>query len=197
MRVMTRRIAGLEPGEWDQRAKRGVQGVFDGLAPEWHTRTSPLRTQVVEDALERGVGRFGASGSLALEIGSGIGTYSSLISKYLGPTVSMDLSFRMVALAPRASSRVVADGAQLPIADGAADAVVLINAFFFPDEVERVLQSGGLVVWVNSSGPDTPIHLNTEDLVAAVPFSVDGVDSMAGVGTWCVLRRLEEPSGEQ
>ena len=48
--------------------------------------------------------------------------------------------------------RVLADGARLPLADGAASAVVLVNCFLFPAEVDRVLGPDGVVVWVNSSG---------------------------------------------
>ena len=36
-------------------------------------------------------------------------------------------------------------------------------------EVERVLSRGGAVVWVNSSGEQTPIHLSPEDVRAALP----------------------------
>ena len=48
--------------------------------------------------------------------------------------------------------RVLADGARPPAPDAAADAVVLVNCFLFPDEVDRVLAPDGVVVWVNSSG---------------------------------------------
>jgi hypothetical protein len=75
------------------------------------------------------------------------------------------------------------------VADGAADVVVLINAFLFPAEVERVLASG-VLVWVNSSGEDTPIHLSTREVVSSLGFPVEGVESRAGVGTWAALRRL-------
>jgi hypothetical protein len=45
------------------------------------------------------------------------------------------------------------------------------------------------LIWVNSSGEQTPIHLTTEEVVVALPFAVSGVESRAGAGTWCVLRR--------
>lgn len=44
-------------------------------------------------------------------------------------------------------------------------------------------------MWVNSSGEQTPIHLTSAEVVAALPFEVTGVESRAGAGTWCVLRR--------
>jgi hypothetical protein len=77
----------------------------------------------------------------------------------------------------------------LPLADGAAEAVVLVNCFLFPQEVDRVLAPDGVVVWVNSSGDQTPIHLPPSDVVAALPGRWQGVESEAGAGLWCVLRR--------
>ena len=49
---------------------------------------------------------------------------------------------------------------------GEVAAVVLINAFLFPAEVARVLSRDGVLVWVNSSGEQTPIYLSPSDLVA-------------------------------
>ena len=70
-----------------------------------------------------------------------------------------------------------------------ASAVVLINAFLFPEEVVRVLAPTGVIVWVNSSGEQTPIYLSPEDLVAALPGEWTAVASRAGPGHWCVVRR--------
>ena len=85
--------------------------------------------------------------------------------------------------------RVQADGACLPVPDGFADAVVLVNAFLFPHEVDRVLAPGGALVWVSSIGPRTPIHLPPDRVEAALSGPWDGTSSAAGEGTWCVLRR--------
>lgn len=190
MRVMTRRIAGLEPGGWNQEASREVASLFDGLAPEWHTRTSPARTRVVRDAIARGLEPLLADHRLCAEVGSGIGTYSPLLSERFDVVLSIELSWEMLARAGDVTCRIQADGERLPIAGGHADAVVLINAFLFPGEVERVLADGGVVLWVNSSGEETPIHLTTAEVAAALRFEVEGVESRAGAGTWCALRRV-------
>jgi SAM-dependent methyltransferase len=190
MRVMTRRIAGLEPGGWDSDSERFVTDTFDSLAAEWHTRTSPETTAVVEDALERGLDRLAERNRLAIEVGSGIGTYSPLLTPRFERVVSFDLSWEMLRRAGGHSLRVQADGGRLPLRDGAADAVVLVNAFLFPAEVERVLRSGGVLLWVNSSGDQTPIHLTTEEVETALGFPVAGYESRAGAGTWAALRRV-------
>lgn len=190
MRVATRRAAGLDSAGWTGELRSHVERYFDDIAGEWHTRTSPQRTAVVTDALVRGLGAMDVPAGLAIEIGSGIGAYSHLLSERFPTVLAIDLSLAMLQRAPIAPAhRVQADGAQLPLRDASAAAIVLINAFLFPAEVERILSPGGAVVWVNSSGEQTPIYLSVDDLVAGLPGEWTGMSSRAGVGLWCVLRR--------
>lgn len=190
MRRATRRAAGLDEGGWRQDLRNEVRDYFDALADEWHTRTSPERTLIVDDALTRGVESVGAPSGFAVEVGSGIGTYSPLLASRFGTVIAVDLSLPMLQLAPaRPGLRVQADGASLPLRDRSAAAVVLINAFLFPDEVARVLAPDGLILWLNSSGERTPIYLSAEDLLKALPGQWTGTASRAGEGHWCVLRR--------
>jgi ubiquinone/menaquinone biosynthesis C-methylase UbiE len=190
MRIATRRAAGLDPGGWTAELRNQVADFFDGIANEWHTRNSPERTAVVMDALSRGLGSLQVPSGTAVEVGSGIGTYSSLIAECFRAVVAIDLSLPMLVLAPTAPAyRVQADGATLPLRDASAAAIVLINAFLFPAEVERVLSPKGVLVWVNSSGEQTPIYLSVEDLVAQLPGEWSGTTSRAGQGHWCVLQR--------
>jgi hypothetical protein len=96
----------------------------------------------------------------------------------------------MIALAPPdAGRRVRADGARLPLADGAVDALVLVNAFLFPSEARRVVGPAGVVVWVNTSGEGTPIYLSADDVLAALGPGWDAVAAQAAQGTWAVARR--------
>jgi ubiquinone/menaquinone biosynthesis C-methylase UbiE len=190
MRIATRRAAGLDAGGWTGELRDEVENYFDGLAGEWHTRSSAQRTAVVMDALVRGLDAIGSLTGVAVEVGSGIGTYSPLLAERFPTVVAIDLSLAMLKRAPTGPAhRVQADGARLPIRDGSAAAVALINAFLFPNEVERVLSRGGALVWVNSSGEQTPIYLSVDDLVARLPGEWAGVSSRAGEGHWCVLRR--------
>lgn len=190
MRIMTRRAAGLHPGGWDDTARAEVAALFDVLASEWHTRSSPERDAVVADALERGVPDDLADRDICVELGSGIGAYTALLARRWRRVLATELSLEMLRRAPaQPGHRVLADGASLPLAGGAAGAVVLVNCFLFPAEVDRVLAPGGVVVWVNSSGVETPIHLLPDEVAAALPGRWLGVHSTAGVGLWCVLRR--------
>jgi SAM-dependent methyltransferase len=187
MRIMTRRAAGLTPGGWDAAARGQVETLFDELSHEWHTRTSPQRTAVVLDALDRG---GVAGGGVAIEVGSGIGNYSALLAERFATVVAVDLSLAMLRLAPPdPATRMQADAADLPFRVGCADAVVLVNMLLFPAEVDRVLAPDGSVVWVNSSGDQTPIHLRSEEVAGVLPGEWRGVASRAGQGSWCVLCR--------
>lgn len=192
MRVMTRRAAGLEGPGWDDAARAEVAAFFDDLAPEWHTRTSPQRDAVVADALERGLAEIPHGTDLCVELGSGIGAYTPMLAQRWRRVLATEVSLEMLRRGPAwVGHRVIADGAALPLVAGRADAVVLVNCFLFPEEVDRALGPDGLLVWVNSSGPLTPIYLPADDVVAALPGSWAGVRSTAGLGTWCVLRRAD------
>jgi ubiquinone/menaquinone biosynthesis C-methylase UbiE len=190
MRIATRRAAGFDAGGWTRQLRNEVEDYFDALAADWHTRTSPERTAVVMDALSRGLGAVGTPVGMAVEVGSGIGTYSSLVAERFAKVLAVDLSIAMLKGAPPAPAhRVQADGANLPVRDSSVAALVLINAFLFPAEVERVLSPAGVLVWVNSSGEQTPIYLSVDDLVARLSGEWSGAASRAGEGHWCVLRR--------
>jgi SAM-dependent methyltransferase len=191
MRIATRRAAGLDADGWTPDLRDLVEDYFDELADEWHTRSSPERMAVVTDALSRGLAQVGAPVGIAVEVGSGIGAYSSLIAERFGRVIAIDLSLEMLKRAPAGPAhRVQADGASLPVGDSSAAAIVLINAFLFPAEVERALAPDGTLVWVNSSGEQTPIYLSVDDLVARLPGEWTGAASRAGEGHWCVLRRV-------
>lgn len=190
MRVVTRQAAGLDDGGWDDQVRARVAQNFDALAADWHTRVSPERTAIVVDVLDRGLAEIPAPPGAAVEVGSGIGTYSELLHERFGAVLAVDLAIEMLRRSPEApAQRAQVDAAHLPVRDASVAAVVLINAFLFPSEVDRVLAPGGVLVWVNSSGEETPIHLPPREVATALPGEWDGVASRAGQGLWCVLRR--------
>ncbi|MCZ7630611.1 MAG: class I SAM-dependent methyltransferase [Microthrixaceae bacterium] len=192
---MTRRAAGIEGPPWGPDAAEQTAALFNSLAPEWHTRESEDRTAIVGDAFDRGLDALMdpsiPTPDVALELGSGLGTYSGLVARRFGLAFAVELSEEMHRRAHRtAAHRLLADGSTLPVRSASLGAVVLVNCFLFPTEIDRVLAPGGTIVWVNSSGESTPIHLSTHEVVDALPFEVSGVEARAGMGTWCALRRL-------
>lgn len=186
MRQVTRQVAAGAAG-WDDDRRRKVAELFDDLAPVWHTREVPGRYDALEDALDRGEV---PTDRPTLELGSGTGLATPMLAERFGRLVAVDLSMEMLRRAPAdAAPRIRADSSRLPVADGAVDVLLVINMLLFPEEMTRVLAHGGVLVWVNTSGGDTPIHLPAEAVMEALPGGWDGVASEAGTGTWLAARR--------
>jgi len=186
MRLVTESVV-ADPSSWTREQAGRVEAVFDDLAAGWTERfAGEDHLLALADALDRG----DVKGSQVLEIGSGTGMATAMLAARFGRVMAVDLSAAMLRHAPAGvGCRVQADGSRLPVPDASADVVVLVNAFLFPDEVDRVLSASGAVVWVNSVGARTPIHLPADQVDAALPGAWHGVASSAGEGTWCVLRR--------
>lgn len=185
MRQVTEEVA-ADAAAWTPETAERVRAHFDELASEWHTRWRPDRLDGLVDAFERG----GVAGRVCLELGSGTGLATPWLADRFPVVVAADLSAEMLARAPAdAGFRVRTDGARLPLRDGSVDVAVLVNALLFPAELDRVLAPEGLLVWVNTSGEGTPIHLPAETVEQRLPGRWDGVASRAGSATWAVLRR--------
>ena len=126
---------------------------------------------------------------LAASVG-GSDSAPRLLSGTVGSFVATDLSTEMLAHAPgELAPRVRADASTLPFRADSFDAVLMINMLLFPHEVDRVLRPGGAVVWVNTLGDQTPIHLPPDDVVTALPGDWVGRTARAGTGFWLTARR--------
>ena len=183
---MTREAA-FDLSSWTPERSRSVAKMFDDLAEGWAARyTIEEATEPVLDVIARGEIPTG----VCLEIGAGRGIATTALANHCEAVIALDVSYEMLARfhEPRAC-RLLGDGAQLPIADSSVDVVVLINAFLFPLEIDRVLAADGVMVWINSLGPDTPIHLPAADVDQCLPGDWAGVESEAGWSTWSVFRR--------
>lgn len=73
MRQVTRSVA-ADAAAWDPAMRTRVQGIFDSLAPDWHTRHTEERLAPLRDALERGEPRAGR----CVELGCGTGPATQL-----------------------------------------------------------------------------------------------------------------------
>jgi SAM-dependent methyltransferase len=186
IRKMTHEIA-FEPSAWTPERKTKVAELFDAMAPEWSQRTSTERREPLRDALSRG-GEL--QNGLCIEIGSGTGASTPDLADRFERVVPLDLSREMLRHAPATPGfRVQGDASALPLADGSASCLVLVNALLFPAEMDRVLSPSGSLIWVSSLGDFTPIYLGAADLERAMPGVWSGVAGEAGWGSWVSLRR--------
>lgn len=185
MRVVTRQVA-FDPAGWTAERRDKVAALFDGLAAEWyHRRSDPQRTAPLHDAYARGgIG----GGGICLEVGSGDGANTAFLARHHEMVVALDLSFEMLRRGE--GQRVQADAGTSPVRTASVDVLVLVNALLFPLETDRVLAPGGVVVWVNTSGDQTPIHLPADEVEEALPGAWEGIAADAGAGMWAVLRRV-------
>ncbi len=186
MRVLTRAVALGEPWTPDDAAR--VTAVFDSMAASWSAdHVDDTKAAPVRDALDRSDVPLGGTW---LEIGSGTGAGTFVLADRVGALVATDLSPEMLRHAPaELAPRVNADASTLPFADDSFDAALMVNMLLFPDEVDRVLRHDGVVVWVNTLGDQTPIHLPVEDVVAALQGEWTAVTARAGTGFWATVRR--------
>lgn len=186
MREVTELIAD-DPTAWTPSLAAHVATFFDELAPGWdHERSA--RSDVLVDALARGLPAE-VRGPV-LELGAGTGAGTRALGDRFDHVVAADLSPEMLTrLVAASASRVLADARRLPVPAGGVGVLVCVNMFLFADEVRRVLAPDGVLVWVNSIGDRTPIHLSAERVVEVMGPQFTGVASTAGWGTWCVTRR--------
>lgn len=186
IRQRTRAVANGEP--WTARNAARMAELFDSMAPEWAARdVDDTKAAPVFDAIDRGA--VPVDGDW-LELGSGTGAGTRLLSGRVGSLVATDLSSQMLHHAPGdLAPRVNADASMLPFPHRSFDAVVMINMLLFPTEVDRVLRPGGVVVWINTLGDQTPIHLPPDDVLTALPGEWSGHTARAGTGFWLTARR--------
>jgi ubiquinone/menaquinone biosynthesis C-methylase UbiE len=186
MRKVTRQIA-FEAGGWTAERKAKVTELFDGLAPGWDARITAAETRT---ALLDALGRGGELPGPCIEVGAGTGRATGPLLERFGAVLAVDVSLEMLRrFNEPAATVVLADGGQLPVPDASAGTVVLVNAFLFPHEIDRVLAPGGAVVWVNTLAEHTPIHQPVADVVAALPGEWTAVTAEAGWGLWATVRR--------
>lgn len=183
MREVTETVA--FDAAWDFSRREKVRELFDGMAAEWSSRSTPEREASILDALDRG----GLAGDMVIELGSGTGLGTGHLIERFDDVVALDLSMAMLHHQPDLAPKVQADASVLPFRDDAADLLVLVNMLLFPAEVDRVLRPGGGLLWINTLGHETPIHLSPEAVVDALPGSWTATAGRAGSGLWAAVQR--------
>lgn len=187
MRRVTREVA--FEGGWSRSRAHKVRELFDSKAGEWDApRSEPVRVAPIRDAVSRG----GLVSGPWLELGAGTGIGTRILSPALRSLVAVDMAMAMLKATPVvAAPQVRGDASCLPFGDSVFAGVAMINMLLFPSEMDRVLGERGQVLWVNTSGASTPIHLTPEELLTALPGEWTGRWACSGQGFWVVAERAE------
>jgi SAM-dependent methyltransferase len=187
MRGITEQVA-ADPASWTPELAARVADFFDELAPGWQAETSARSQVALLDLLSRAAGSLVAP---VVELGAGTGAGTAALAAQVDHVVAGDLSAEMLQRLPAAlASRVRLDAAALPLRARSVGTLVCANMFLFADEVRRVLTDDGSLIWVNSIGERTPIHLSAEQVADALGDGFEVTASRAGWGTWAVARRV-------
>ncbi len=188
IRKVTRQVAFDGEAAWTAGRADKMAGLFNDMAAGWSAgKDSEVRAMPVLDALARG--EVNLAGSW-LEVGSGTGAGAVALHGSVDRLICCDLAAEMLANAPaELAPRVQADASRLPFAGAQFDAILMINMLLFPLEVDRLLAPEGRLVWINTLGDQTPIHLPAQDVLAALPGDWTGITARAGTGFWASLRR--------
>lgn len=190
VRLLTR-AAALER-RWHPDDARTMNEFFDAVAPGWSAEhVDDVKAAPLLDALDRGAHRTADDwiGGRWIELGSGTGAGAIVLAETVHELVCVDLSAEMLAHAPPIAPRIRADCSNNPFPGDVADVVLCINMILFPDEVDRILRPDGHLLWINTLGDQTPIHLTPDDVAAALPGEWTGTTARAGTGDWTLLRR--------
>jgi SAM-dependent methyltransferase len=141
------------------------------------------RFDALADALVDGdPSRAGA----CVEIVSGAGRLTGLLSEIFRQVLTVDLSKQPLA-DPGLGSAIQAEGAALPIVTGSLAAVVCIDVVPCPEEIRRVLRSGGVLALVNPRVGEHPMLPDIPTLVGSLGRDWNAVEVKTRWGSWTLM----------
>ena len=145
--------------------KKMVREMFDTIAPTYEKANTFMTFGLDKYARNIALKELRLSeGSLILDLASGTGDFSRMLTNEGMKTVAVDLSHNMLKFAKDTKNPVQCDGTSLPFADASFDGVVCgyalrnfvdLNALIV--EMHRVLKPGGKFIAVDVSVPTNPV----------------------------------------
>lgn len=144
---------------------RSIQALFDVIAPRYDMVNRIMTFRMDLGWRRRSISALGLPpGSTVLDLACGTGDLAVELSDRGFVPVGIDLSFGMLAAAPKPFPRAQADGTSLPVPDGSVDGVTCgfamrnftdLGATF--DELARAVRSGGRISLLEVATPPNPI----------------------------------------
>lgn len=127
----------------------------------------------------------------SFEVGCGTGEATAPLAGFTPLVVATDVNEAMIALSLRPPNVrfVVNDVRSLPLRDASVPLLVGLNAVPHIKEFNRVVGSGGQLLWCTSFGPGTPLYVEPERLWHLLGAGWVGEAGRAGHGEWLLLTR--------
>jgi SAM-dependent methyltransferase len=123
-----------------------------------------------------------------VEIVSGAGQLTGLLSEIFRQVLTVDISNQLLADPPTGlGSSIQAEGAALPIVTGSMAAVVCIDVVPCPEEIRRVLRSGGVLALVNPRVGEHPMLPDIPTLVGSLGRDWNAVEVKTRWGSWTLM----------
>ena len=142
-----------------------VRSMFDTIAPRYDLVNRVMTFRMDVGWRRRSISALGlAPGSLVVDLACGTGDFCFELQRRGHRAVGFDLSFGMLAAAPRPFDRAQADALRLPLRDGSVDGVTCGFALrnfaelvpFFA-ELARITRPGGRIALLEVAEPPNPL----------------------------------------
>lgn len=142
-----------------------VRSMFDTIAPRYDLVNRVMTFRMDVGWRRRSISALGLPpGALVVDLACGTGDFCFELERRGHRAVGFDLSFGMLAAAPRPFDRAQADALRLPLADGVVDGVTCGFALrnfaelapFFA-ELARVTRPGGRIALLEVAEPPNPL----------------------------------------
>ena len=142
-----------------------VRDMFDTIAPRYDLVNRIMTFRMDVGWRKRSVSALGLTpGSVVADLACGTGDFCFELSERAMVPLGFDLSFGMLAAAPRSFARAQADALRLPLADGSMDGATcgfalrnLRDLAPFFDELARVVRPGGRIALIDVAEPPNPL----------------------------------------
>lgn len=142
-----------------------VRSMFDTIAPRYDLVNRVMTFRMDVGWRQRAVSSLGlVPGSVVADLACGTGDFCFELERKAMIPIGFDLSFGMLANAPRPFPRVQADAMALPLADGSVDGVTcgfalrnLVELGGFFAELARVVRPGGRIALLEVAQPPNPL----------------------------------------
>ena len=139
--------------------------MFDTIAPRYDLVNRLMTFRMDVGWRQRAVSSLGlVPGSVVADLACGTGDFCFELQRKGMVALGFDLSYGMLAAAPRNFPRAQADALRLPLADGALDGVTcgfalrnLVELDGFFAELARVVRPGGRISLLDVAQPPNPI----------------------------------------